>query len=178
MPALCTKHEAPARMSSESTSKKGNKGCTSRRSRHHTRSPTHRNKDHKSSEADGTVSMSDNDSCRKALRSFRVEYLELSESDSNHSIPKARHETHKRNEALKVIGLVNDCYKEVLDFHTYPLANTASQVGQRPPSPNEEQHPQSLLNPFPSSHSWAYSTWRATRTTSLKVQPCSSFTSL
>lgn len=70
--------------------------------------------------------MSDTDYGRKAPRNCRVEPVNLSESESDHSRQRVRYETYKKEMTLAVIRPVFDHYIEYIYLCTYRLANTSS----------------------------------------------------
>lgn len=104
-------HNSPAHTSSESSSKESYNGRNSHRVGHRTRCRTLRNRNDKSSESASTVPISDTDSRKKTRRHHRIERLDLSEYDSDHSSQRALQETYKTDKAIEVVCPVNYCYK-------------------------------------------------------------------
>lgn len=142
--------EAMAHWSFKSSSEESYEGHNSRQARHRTCSRASLNKSNKSSESVSTLSMSDRASRRKARPNHRIECLNRSESNSDHSIPRARYETHERDKAFAIISPINDCYKspgllhippcEYLESVRLPSLPECRKAVQPPSSSDETEH--------------------------------------
>lgn len=119
-------HEAPARTSSKILGQRNLKDVSHAETFHRTFNRPCRNRNHKSSKSDSTVSTSDTNASRRLGQNRLVERLNHSKSGSDHSTPRARFEAHKKDKAFKVICPVEHRYEETIYFRAYHLTNTSS----------------------------------------------------